>query len=571
MRRAGPLLLLLLAAVLTGRARAQMGSLAGLDREFTRVVTEVAPAVVEVEPGVSGVCVSSEGFILTDAAVALRLTSSKQTSVRVTFPDQRSFQATLHASDAATRTALLKIDERVRLPSVRPGDPADLEVGHLLMTVGNAFGTARESQPAVTLGVVSSIRRDAQGELLLLETSAATNPGQNGGPYFNTDGELIGLLHQLGDGFDLATVTPIGRIRAAYPTGARSRSVFDTVSRLDTPRTKAQVLSRAFQIAAERARPQLVSIHVQRTLPEEAAPTPAADEPDSGKEQGDAPPPPPAIAIPEGPITGTLVDPRGFVLAAAAPFGANVESIEAVSQDGRRFRATLVSRDEKAGLALLLLDQRPTDRWPKLKVIPQEQLDLGQFVIAVGALSDPSGPDSSGKNDLYATVGLLSNRHRLDAHRDALQTDAGVSYKNAGGLLVDLRGRALGILLPPALPFGQNSGLGFALPMDALLERLPLMMEGRDLVPAYIGVMLSDAPGDQVGALISDVSEGFPGARAGLRPGDLILKLDGRDIRNRQALSDYLAKYKYAGDALKLTVLRAGETLEIELQLDRRP
>ena len=566
MRFSGSLWLLLITGWLTASARAQMSSLADLDREFTRVVAQVAPAVVEVEPGVSGVCVSEEGFILTDGVVALRLAASEQRTVRVTFPDQRSYSATLHASDAATRTILLKIEESVRFPAVRPGDPGELEVGHLLMTVGNAFGTARESQPAVTLGVVSSIRRDEAGRALLIETSAATNPGQNGGPYFNTDGELVGLLHDLGNGYDLATLTPINRIAAAYQDSPGSKQVFDTVSQLNTPRTKANVLSRAFEIAAQRARPHLVSIHVRRTPGEKPETTPAADAPKFEDRQSSQRLPPEGIAIPDGPITGTIVDPQGFVLTTAAPFGEDVESIDVMLRDGRSFRATLVSRDQKAGLALLLLDKQHSERLPALKVRPQEDLELGQFVIAVGALAGPPG-----KNDLFVTVGLLSNRHRLDAHRDALQTDAGVSFKNAGGLLVDLRGRALGILLAPVLPYGQNSGLGFAMPVAACLSQLPRMLEGQDIEPAYIGVMLADAPVGREGALVTAVTDGFPGAQAGLQPGDLILKLDGRIISRRQALSDYLARFKNAGDALRLTLKRAGETLEIELLLARRP
>ena len=568
-KRLLPLLLLLAPATASG----QMTSLAELDRQFTRVVSDVAPAVVEVEPGVSGVCVSENGFILTSDVVVQTLQKKNQSTLRVTFPDRSVYQATLFATDAATKTALLLIEGADRLPSVRPGDPGELEVGHLLMTVGNAFGTAREGQPAVTLGVVASIRSDSSGQALLFETSAATNPGQNGGPYFSTDGKLVGLLRQLGNELDLATVTPIDRIRLAYADSARSTRIFDSVSKLRPQRTKANMLSRAFAIAARRARPLLVTISITRKPAEEESAELAGDANDAeseegqqkggkGKKQEQKPFPP----IPDGPVTGTIVDPRGFVVAAAAPFGDDVESIEAHLMDGRKFRATVISRDFKAGLALLLLDKSRSDDLPKLQTFPQEDLEAGQFVLAVGA---PYGlPVEAGP---FATVGLLSAQHRLDSYRDALQTDAGVNMKNAGGLLVDLHGRALGIVLQPAAPYGQNSGLGFCMPMDALELALPRLKEGRDVAPAYMGVILSNSMEGRQGALVTQVTSGLPAEKAGLRAGDLILRLDNSMIPNRQALTEYLARAKAAGDAMLVLIERGEETLELELLLTRRP
>ncbi|MFH0943874.1 MAG: trypsin-like peptidase domain-containing protein [Planctomycetota bacterium] len=562
------LLLPLLALLVPGSAAGQMTSLAELDRQFTRVVAEVAPAVVEVEPGVSGICISENGFILTSEVVVDTLAKKNKSTLRVTFPDRSVFEAVLHATDAATRTALLHIEEGARLPSVRPGDPDQLEVGHLLMTVGNAFGTAREGQPAVTLGVVSAIHRDASGQAMLLETSAATNPGQNGGPYFSTDGKLVGVLHRLGNGLDLATVTPIDRIRVAYADSARSTQIFDSVSKLRPPRTKANMLSRAFAIAARRARPLLVTIAIQRRPAKEGEPELAADASgeDTGKEQKSKQPKPPFPPIPEGPVTGTIVDPRGFVVAAAAPFGDDVESIEAHLLDGRSFRATVISRDFKAGLALLLLDRNRQDDLPRLEDFPQEQLEAGQFVLAVGA---PHGFPVEAEP--FVTVGLLSAQHRLDSYLDALQTDAGVNMKNAGGLLVDLRGRALGIVLQPAAPYGQNSGLGFCMPMDALRAALARLKEGRDVAPAYMGVMLTNSTTGRQGVLITQVTEGLPADQGGLRAGDLILRLDNTMIPDRQALTEYLARVKCAGDTMQVLIERGEETLELELLLTRRP
>ena len=145
-------------ACVAAPAAAQMSSLADLDRDFLRIVEQVAPAVVQVEPGISGVCISEDGYILTDGLVAKAFAKSKTGTVKVTFADQQTFDARLLATDAPTRTVVLAIDTRRRLPSVVPGDPGTLEVGNFLLTVGNAFGLAEESEPSVTLGVVSAVQ-----------------------------------------------------------------------------------------------------------------------------------------------------------------------------------------------------------------------------------------------------------------------------------------------------------------------------------------------------------------------------------------------------------------------------
>ncbi|MFG0319904.1 MAG: S1C family serine protease [Planctomycetota bacterium JB042] len=570
----------LAAAVLAPAARAQMSSLDDLDREFRRVVERVAEAVVQVEPGISGVCISEQGYVLTDGLVAQAFARSSDGTVEVTFPDQSRYDARLLATDAATRTVVLAIDTRRRLPAVVPGDPEGLAVGHFLLTVGNAFGLASESEPAVTLGVVSAIHRDAQGRPVGMETSAATNPGQNGGPYFDTEGKLVGLARGLPDGQDLAQVTPIDRIREAYAGKTEASRLFERPTSLRPPRSKSSILSRAFHIAAMRARPIVCTLLIEREPVEateaEAADAAAAEDDDGDDDRGEGngrrrgrkkdakEKAPPVIPVRTGPVTGTIVHPDGFVIAAGAPFGDDVRAVEAVLHDGRRYAATVVARDRKADLALLLLDKRPQDPLPSLGALRQDELSIGQFVVAVGAPHEPAPA-----TDPFVTVGILSARHRLNAYLDALQTDAGVNVKNAGGALVDLRGRLIGVILPPSLPFGQNSGLGFAMPIDGLSGALTRLMKGQDNEPAYIGVVLGDAPGG--GVLVNEVTAGFPGERAGLRAGDVITHLDGEEVPHRRALTDFLWTRKAAGDSMDVTLRRGDATLEVRVALTRRP
>ena len=574
-------------ACVAAPAAAQMSSLADLDRDFLRIVEQVAPAVVQVEPGISGVCISEDGYILTDGLVAKAFAKSKSGTVKVTFSDQQSYDARLLAADAPTRTVVLAIDTRRRLPSVVPGDPGGLKVGNFLLTVGNAFGLAAESEPSVTLGVVSAVHRDTQGNAELLETSAATNPGQNGGPYFDTEGKLVGLARGLPNAQDLARVTPIDRVRAAYRDVEGTARLFERPMSLRPRRSKAGILSAAFHIGASRARPLVATLVVTRAPPEEPDEAEAGDDAPADAEKDEEPAPrnkkgrkkrgerdapkpkkprkatPPPIPPREGPVTGTIVHPDGFVIAPAAPFTEDVASVEAILSDGRRFPASVVARDRKAGFALLLLDRRPTDVMPTLDWVPQDELQLGQFVLAVGA---PHQPAPAGP---FVTVGMLSARHRMNAYLDALQTDAGVNVKNAGGALVDLAGRLLGVVLPPTSQYGQNSGLGFVMPIEVVRATLPRLMKGQDNEPAYIGAGLADAAGG--GVMVSSVTDGFPGAKAGLRAGDVITHLDGQAIADRRGLTDFLWMRKAAGDGMDATVRRDGEVLELHIVLTKRP
>lgn len=556
----GALATLCVLAMSGAPALAQQASLQSLDKELVDVVERVAPSVVHIG-NATGVCVSEKGHILTDIQVAIDVGQDPKKMVEVAFPDQKRYLAQLVEKDPETKSALFRIDVKQKtFPAVRPGNPGALQVGHLLLTIGNSFGSAEESEPAVTLGVLSAVHRDEKGAPRVLETSAATNPGQEGGPYFNADGDLMGIERDLPTSEDLATISPIERIIADYAQLLPEGSPFQKPRALAPPKSQVQILSRAFAIAAERARKGVVTLVITRRKAEPPAPSAEAAVATAPAPEPEAP----LVPVRMGPVTGTILDAKGFVIASSPPFATDIESIEALLADGRRLRATQIARDEKAGLVLLLLDKGDGEALPVLDEAPSGSVRLGQFVAAIGA---PHGPPAA--QDAFATFGILSAQHQLDAYRDALQTDAGVNVKNAGGPIVDLRGRMLGIALPPGQPFGQNSGLGFAIPLDALRAVLPAMMAGRSIEPAMVGVLLGDVPGGG-GARIESVSPGMPAEVAGVKAGDQVVLLDGTKIRNRREFADFMAKNKSAGDTLKLGILRDGKPLELSLVLIRR-
>lgn len=554
------------------RAVAQMVSLDVLDREFVRIVDTVAPAVVRVGPGFTGVCIADNGYVLTDGRVADAFRDDADVRARgiaITFPDKRSFQAQWVSAHADTNTCLLKIDAK-RLPFARPSEPDAVAVGQFVLSIGNAFNTAAESAPAVTLGIVAAVHRDAAGRTTRIETSAATNPGQDGCPYFDVDGQLIGVFRQQPNLQDLALLTPIDQIRGAYEGVAGVDDAFPPPRSLSRPRSRARALSTAFHAAAMRARGALVTLVVTRAPPAAEAATTTTDgatppPPAAGPKPKEAPKGPPAL-IREGAVTGTIIDAQGFVLAPSKQFPDDVVAIEAFTADGKTYRAAVVAHDRKAGLALLVLDKPKGTQFDLLESIATSGLQEGQFVLAVAA---PHGPPST--PDPFVTVGVVSALHRLDPWRDAIQTDAGTNVKNAGGVLVDLRGRMVGVVLSPEWPFGQNSGLGFAMPIDAVLATVERLKTGADVEPAYLGVTLNDVPSPAVGVAIVEVAKGLPAERAGVLVGDLIVACDGKPMRDRRGFSDFIARAKCAGDPIALTLRRGESTLEVVATLAKRP
>lgn len=180
---------------------------------------------------------------------------------------------------------------------------------------------------------------------------------------------------------------------------------------------------------------------------------------------------------------------------------------------------------------------------------------------------------------------------------DLIQTDAAINPGNSGGPLLDSRGRVVGVNTAIRSEDRSNSGVGFAVPVDIVKRVVPALIdEGRYRYP-YLGITANgnvtvaelstelDLP-VQHGVLISEVSSGQPAARAGLRGGtdeynflgqrvtvggDIILAIDGYELRDFDDLIAYLVRETSVGQDVLLTILRDGETLQVSLTLGERP
>ncbi|MEN8150637.1 MAG: S1C family serine protease, partial [Planctomycetota bacterium] len=285
MKRAAAVLALLLA--LAAPAGAQ--TLKRVREEFAKVGEKSIPATVIVYapdrikemsrlPPSSGFIVHPDGYVLSDADATYKgnkkgpdgkFTKEKihgvDAVVRLPAPDLRTFTARVIRRDADTDSCLLKITDEFKgkLPYLPLGVSNNLHVGAFGMVVGNAFGMGTESEPAMTLGVVSALldrKEETGGAYDRIYTSAAVNQGNNGGPFVNSLGRAVGIVSSYETDpkspyRPLGFVTPIDRIRPAYEDLDVYEKIFPPMTKRPLRSDDAAVLEEAFEILTKHVRP----------------------------------------------------------------------------------------------------------------------------------------------------------------------------------------------------------------------------------------------------------------------------------------------------------------------------
>ncbi|HEY6907894.1 MAG TPA: trypsin-like peptidase domain-containing protein [Myxococcales bacterium] len=279
----------------------------------------------------------------------------------------------------------------------------------------------------------------------------------------------------------------------------------------------------------------------------------------------------------ESPVRGIGT---GFFIRADGLIATNGHVIEGatditvqVGEDERVYRATLVGQDDATDLALLKVEgDKP---FAVLPLGDSERLEVGEWVIAIG---NPFGLSRS------VTTGIVSFKGRRDVnpsgrpgYYDFIQTDAAINPGNSGGPLLDARGAVVGINAA-VNPSGQ--GIGFAIPVEQLREIGPQLVAQGHVVRSYMGLSVQESmsadlaesfgvPGGK-GVLITEVAEGGPAARAGLRPGDVVTAFDGEPVVDSYRLR-WLTARAAPGHAVNLHVWRSGKEHRVAVMLLEKP
>jgi len=225
--------------------------------------------------------------------------------------------------------------------------------------------------------------------------------------------------------------------------------------------------------------------------------------------------------------SGVIVDPSGIALTNAHVVERATE-IEALTLDGRKYKARIVGMDKKTDLAVLRLENGGP--FPYARLGDSDKVQVGDWVIAVGS---PFGLQAT------VTAGIISAKARQIGQGpfdDFLQTDAAINPGNSGGPLVNMQGEVIGI--NTAIVAG-GSGIGFAIPSNMAKKIYTELLTKGKVTRGWLGVSIqpltqelakSFGARDTKGVLISDVVADSPAQRAGLQPGDIVLEFDGKKV-----------------------------------------
>jgi serine protease Do len=246
--------------------------------------------------------------------------------------------------------------------------------------------------------------------------------------------------------------------------------------------------------------------------------------------------------------------------------------IEVDLSDRREFKAKLVGTDPKTDIAVLKID---ATNLPTVTFGDSSKLQVGDVVLAIG---DPFGVGET------ATMGIVSAKSRaglgIEEYEDFIQTDASINPGNSGGAMIDLHGDLVGINTAIETGGSQgNVGIGFAIPINMAHSVMEQISTHGKVVRGYLGVYIEDvsAPlakqfgynGDR-GVLLGDVSPDTPGAKAGLKRGDIVTQLNGEPVEDANTLRNRISQMA-PGTNVKLQLWRDGKTQDATVTLGELP
>lgn len=264
--------------------------------------------------------------------------------------------------------------------------------------------------------------------------------------------------------------------------------------------------------------------------------------------------------------SGAIVSKDGYIVTNVHVIE-NAGAVEVQLNDGRMLPAKFVGADRLADVAVLKIDG---DRLQPLDFADSDEVRIGQMVIAVG---NPLGLQES------VTKGIISGKGRKRMSEDAnefFQTDAPINLGNSGGPLVDLNGRIVGL---NNFIIQNTNGLGFAIPSNTVRKVFQSIREFGHVIHPWFGVvMLPITPAimaqlgltDSKGALIEAIMEASPAARAGLKPGDVILSYNDQPIIDWKDLRKKIGETE-PGREMPIQFLREGRLLKASVKIEKQP
>ncbi len=322
----------------------------------------------------------------------------------------------------------------------------------------------------------------------------------------------------------------------------------------------------SFADAAKQAIPAVVNIFTQKQV--RGPRNPFTDDPVFRHFFGDRFDPRPREVSNLG--SGVIASSNGYILTNHHVVD-GAEEIQVALADGRTVPAQVVGADPETDLAVLKIS---ADKLPAITFGQSDGLRVGDWVLAIG------NPFGVGQTVTLGIVSALGRTHLgINTFENFIQTDAAINPGNSGGALVDGAGNLVGINSAIYSRTGGSQGIGFAIPVSLAKQVMEQIIRDGGVTRGWVGIEVQDLSPELAesfdlsateGALIAGVLKGGPADRAGVKPGDVLLNVNGKAVEDSSSLLNLIAALK-PGEQAMLAVSRKKQTMEFSVKVEKRP
>ncbi|AYA42014.1 Do family serine endopeptidase [Xenorhabdus nematophila] len=267
--------------------------------------------------------------------------------------------------------------------------------------------------------------------------------------------------------------------------------------------------------------------------------------------------------------SGVIIDAeKGYVLTNSHVIE-NANKMRVQLNDGREYSAKLIGRDPQSDIALLQLSN--TKNLTAIKFADSDQLRIGDYAVAIG---NPFGLGQTVTSGIISALGRSGLN--LEGLENFIQTDASINRGNSGGALINLKGELIGINTAIIAPSGGNVGIGFAIPSNMAKNLAAQLIASGEVKRGILGIKGTEMTADiaqalnvdaQQGAFVSEVIPKSAAAKAGIKPGDVLVSFDGKKISSFAELRAKIGTTA-PGKEIKIGLLRKGRPLTVAVTLD---
>jgi serine protease DegQ len=333
-----------------------------------------------------------------------------------------------------------------------------------------------------------------------------------------------------------------------------------------SPSTQAAVRTSSYSDAVQRATPSVVNIFTSKEI--RAPRHPLLNDPIFRRFFGDQLPDEAQRASSLG--SGVIVSTSGYVLTNHHVVEA-ADEIEVALADGKKLLAKLVGNDPETDIAVLRVN---SENLPAISFGSSETLRVGDVVLAIG---NPFGVGQTVTSGIVSALGRTGLG--INTFENFIQTDAAINPGNSGGALIDASGNLVGINTAIFSRSGGSMGIGFAIPVSTAKMVLEQIVKSGSVTRGWIGVEVQEITppvaesfklGSTRGALIAGVLRGGPADKAGVKPGDVLIEVQGKPVADPAGMLNLIAALA-PGQSAKVKLKRQGQDVDATVTVGRRP